>query len=77
MKILIPILVGFLLITSSVTSNWTLQITIVIPPQMVPYYEWLITYPGLDEREVSPEPFDIMQTIRIVTENRIILMLDE
>jgi hypothetical protein len=30
-------------------GDWSLQVTIIIPPPWVSYYEWLVSFPGFQQ----------------------------
>jgi hypothetical protein len=47
MKIILLLIVLIALMMSSTDCNWIIQVTIVMPTQILPYYEWLINFPGL------------------------------
>ena len=50
--ILILLLVSLLL---TMNDDWTLQIHLVIPRIFIPYYDWLINFPGYQDVPETPE----------------------
>jgi hypothetical protein len=58
MSIRIKVIILLLLIMVAITGcDRILQIKITIPPTLVPYYDWLIKFPGLNKipGETPPE----------------------
>jgi hypothetical protein len=35
-------------------GDWSLQVTIIIPPSLAPYYDWLVNFPGFQVQHESP-----------------------
>jgi hypothetical protein len=35
-------------------GDWSLQVTIIIPPALTPYYDWLVNFPGFQVQPESP-----------------------
>ena len=44
--LILLILVLVLLLLIAENERTTIQVFIVIPPELVPYYEWLLSFPG-------------------------------
>jgi len=55
--LLFVLLVSIALFTSS--CNHILKIEITIPLQLVPYYEWLLSFPGLGTQPEVHPPIEI------------------
>jgi len=55
--ILLLLLIGIILMTSS--CDQIIMVEIVIPRQLIPYYEWLLCFPGLQPFPKDLEPKNI------------------
>ena len=58
-KQLILILLAFGLLMLASNESQIIQVVIVVPPELVPYYEWLLSFPGWmqpDEKPPSNQP---------------------
>ena len=62
--LLLLLLISILLVTSS--CDQIIKVEIAIPQQLVPYYEWLLYFPGLQTPPEDPHP----------TETRISIVMD-
>jgi len=47
--ILLILIVALLLLATE--ANQIIQVIIVVPPELVPYYEWLFSFPGWQQPE--------------------------
>jgi len=56
--LLIILFISFALITSS--CNQILKVDIVIPRELIPYYEWLLSFPVLVPPSEAPHPIEIL-----------------
>jgi len=46
-------------LTSS-SCNQILKVEIVIPPKLIPYYDWLLSFPGLLTPSEDPHPIETL-----------------
>jgi len=53
MKLLVLLTLVVILVLF-VGGNWSLQVTIILPPALVPYYEWLVSFPGFQQVPENP-----------------------
>jgi len=56
--LLFILLISIALFTSS--CNQILKVDIVIPRELIPYYEWLLSFPGLHPPSEAPHPIEIL-----------------
>lgn len=56
-KLILALIIAALLLTSN--CNRILQITIVLPPTLIPYYEWFIDFPGWQPSLDEQNPIEI------------------
>lgn len=45
-SLILLIMVLMLLLLAAAHESTTIQVVIVIPSELVPYYEWLVSFPG-------------------------------
>ena len=55
-KYLLIILLLSILTTGILLHDKVIVVQFVIPQELLPYYEWLITFPGLESILVPPAP---------------------
>jgi hypothetical protein len=56
MRTLLFILLAVWVLVSACWGGRVLIIQLELPPDLVPYYEWLLTYPGLDQPSQDTQP---------------------
>ena len=56
--LLLLLLVSIILITSS--CNQILKVEIMIPSKLIPYYDWLLYFPGLHPTPEAPHPIETL-----------------
>jgi hypothetical protein len=56
---LLIVLLLSLVITGIIFSNKVILIQIIIPRELVPYYEWLVSFPGLEPIPALPAPENV------------------
>jgi hypothetical protein len=50
--LLILVLVSLVLVAQN--EQTTIQVIIVVPPELVPYYDWLLNFPGWQQIQNGP-----------------------
>ncbi len=46
--------------------NWVLRIGIILPPPLIPYYEWFIDFPGWQPNLEKQNPIEIRTEYGII-----------
>ena len=55
--VLLLLLIAIVLVITS--CNQVVKVEIMIPPKLIPYYEWLLSFPGIQTTPDDPQPLEI------------------
>jgi len=57
-QLILLIIVLALLLLVADNERTTVQVTIVVPPELVPYFEWLVRFPGWHPPKDEPPNYN-------------------